>query len=443
MLSKILAIAWKSLYTTYSDRNQLLVMLATPLALATLIGFAFSSFFSPGKDVPITQIKLAVVNLDTGASINNNEVKNGQIIVDMLVPVDGVEDPENALHQLTSAVLFDDADTARRAVDEGTYAAALIIPADFSSALTYRPGDTVMGQTQLEVYGSAASPVSVNIVRSIAQSFANVIATGNITINATIEELIAQTISDPVLATRLLAAQADGSFAPAFELAFDPMNNPIRLEQQSVRGEPVSFNPLAYFGAANAIFFMMFTAQGGAASLHTERAEGTLQRMLVTPTPRLVILLGKLVGTFINCVVQLLLLFVFLTLVGSLFSGELRFVWGSNFLAVIAVAAATALAASGLGALLTALVKDEQQGDTMGSVVVMAMGVIGGTFFDTSAVPVLSTLRYLTINFWGTSAFTRLSANDGDIGLNVLILTLLGVVMFVLGLLLFNRRLEI
>lgn len=119
--------------------------------------------------------------------------------------------------------------------------------------------------------------------------------------------------SNGFLCALCVSAPLHVGFQPDFAPAYNPEFTPITIEQQTVTGEVATFNPMVYFGAAQAIFFMMFTAQGGATSLLAKRRDGTLQWMLVSPTPRMVILLGKLVGTLINCIVQLLLLFIFLS----------------------------------------------------------------------------------------------------------------------------------
>ncbi len=78
MLRKIWAITWKELYTTFTDRNLILIMIVTPLALATIIGAAFSGFINnTSNDVPIRDIPVAVVNLDQGADANGTTVNNG------------------------------------------------------------------------------------------------------------------------------------------------------------------------------------------------------------------------------------------------------------------------------------------------------------------------------------------------------------------------------
>jgi ABC-2 type transport system permease protein len=450
MLSKLWAITWKELYTTFTDRNLILVMIATPLALATIIGAAFSSFWTGGNDVPVRDIPVAVVNLDAGTEANGTTFNNGAIFVQALVPptldndasAETVATEGNPLYALTNAVQLDDAAAAKAAVDRGEYAAAIIIPADFSAKLTYSQQHSIE-PVSVEVYASAASPTSAEIVRSITEGIANQIATGSITIEATIESLIERAQTDPAFALQFGAAAASGGFGAEFADAFTPGSNPVSIEQQTVTGERSTFNPLVMFGAAQAVFFMMFTAMGGANSMLEERRDGTLQRLLVTPTPRIVILLGKLLGTLVTCIVQVTILVLALTLVGSLLSGQLQFIWGSNLLLLAAAIVAVSVAACGLGTILAAAVQNPEQGSALGGIVSMGMGVLGGAFVSIEVFPefVRSFSRF-TINYWGTDAFVRLAQNQTDITTNLLALFGIGIVLFSIGVAVFNRRLS-
>lgn len=437
MLRKILAMSWKEVYTTYTDRNLLLIMIATPLALATIIGFAFSGFLgNGGNDIPIRDIPLAIVNLDEGSPTFGGQ-NNGQIFVDLLVPGASDDQPE-ALLELTDARQMADPDGARRAVERGELAAAVIIPPDFSANLTYSPTHQGIDPSTIQIYTNSAQPISANIVRSIVTGIGDQIATGNIAVAVTIDALVERAQQDFVTALQLLA-----NFNPDFAPAFDPDTNPIRVEAQTVTGEAPTFNPLVYFGASNAILFMLFTARGSAGSVLEEKQDGTLARLFSTPTPRIVILLGKLVGTFITCVVQLLLLFFFLTLVGSLISGEMQFIWGRHIGSIALVIVASSLAASGLGTLLTALVRTPQQSDFIGSVIILTMALLSGAFFSVENVPFLRVARQFTLNYWGVDAFTKLALDQTDIGLHVAVLLVFGAVTFGAGLVIFNRRLEV
>src|SRR5690606_18038215 len=229
-MTKILAIVWKDLYTTYTDRNLLLIMIATPLALASIITLAFSNFFTQGgSDVPIQDIPVAVVNLDQGVEIFGMTVNNGEAFVNILVPPeDATEETleENVLFALTNAVELPTADEARAGVDDGTYSAAIIIPADYSEKITYSQEHPTIEPVTVEVYASPAAPVSANIVRSIVESVVNQTATGNIAIAATINALVERAQRDPSFGIQFGEAAASGEFQPDFAAGFDPATNP-------------------------------------------------------------------------------------------------------------------------------------------------------------------------------------------------------------------------
>ena len=191
---------------------------------------------------------------------------------------------------------------------------------------------------------------------------------------------------------------------------------------------------------------MMFTARGGAGSLLTERRQWTLQRLIASPTPRPAILLGQMLGTVVNCIVQLIALFIALTLIGSVIAGELQFIWGRNIPAILLMIVTVSIAAAGLGALITGLARSEEQANVIGSAVIIVMGLLSGSFFPVQALesaPVVRVLPYLTINYWAVDAFLSLAIGEGSILLNVALLLGLGAVMFGIGWWAFNRQLDI
>ena len=65
-MKKLWAIAWKDVYLTFTDRNLLMIMVATPVLISTIVGMAFGSFADEGG-VPFSDIPVAVVNLDQGS----------------------------------------------------------------------------------------------------------------------------------------------------------------------------------------------------------------------------------------------------------------------------------------------------------------------------------------------------------------------------------------
>ena len=101
------------------------------------------------------------------------------------------------------------------------------------------------------------------------------------------------------------------------------------------------------------------------------------------------------------------------------------------------------LAAAGLGTLIASLVTSPDQGNLIGSIVSMMMGLFGGVFFSVQQIPILAPLSRLTIVYWATDAFSKLSLEQGDIGLNLAILLVIGAVFFASGWAIFNRRMNV
>jgi ABC-2 type transport system permease protein len=444
MFSKLAALIWREIYMTYTDRTLLLILLVTPLALATIIGAAFSGLIgSGGSDVPIRDIPVAVVNLDQGAEQNRQAIQYGQIYVDAFVPPTAIggDDGENMLFELTEGVSLTDAEAARAAVRTGEYTAAIIIPADFSAALTAAQGGSA-AETTIEVYASDAAPISANVIRSIVLNISNQLMTGNIAASATLQALFDRAGNDAAFGTELLISTASGNFSPDFASALENVENAVQIEQQAVRGEVIGFNPLVTLGAAQAVFFMTFTALGGVTSLIDERKEGTLPRLLMTPTPRALILIGKISGVFINCVIQVSALIVALAGVGIILEGEVRFIWGTNLIGLFAVVLSVAFAASGMGALVAGFARTSEQANVITTVYSLIGGVLGGAFFTVDVIGFLRPLTRLLPHSWAVDAFTRLSQNDNAIELNLMVLVLMGLILLSIGIVVMNRRME-
>ncbi|MBL8156532.1 MAG: ABC transporter permease [Anaerolineae bacterium] len=453
-MSKIWTIAWKDIYATYSDRNLVLVMLAAPLAVATIIALAFGGLAGGGS--PISNIPVAIVNLDQGSGGFNY----GDIFVNAFIPPadgsgapastctlvqnDGTPAPSsgNTLEDLTEAVRLDDAAAAKAAVDAGTYTAAIIIPADFTARLTYG-ANKPMEATSVEVYGNGGQTLGAGIIRSIAEGFVNQIVTGNVAVAATIEAMVQRAQTDLAFGAQFLAANATGSFQPDFSCAFEPALNAVRVQQDVLRREGSSMSAsaslLVVFGSAQAMFFTLFTGQGGILDIFQERRQGTLQRLIVSPTPRLAILLGKLAGTFVTCVTQLIFLFIALTLVASVLNGGFLMIWGNNLLLVGLIILGAALAATGLGTFIAGLAKTPEQAGVYGSVISIGLSVLGGAF----GFQLPPSVAQFSLLYWGTDAFQKLSNGRTDVGLNLLILVGFGVGLFAVGYWLFNRRLDV
>lgn len=431
-MSKIFAIAWKDVLITFTDRNLILIMLVTPLTLSTIIAVALGDVASGAnfRDIPV-----AIVNMDAGDPAG--EVNYGQIYVSAFIPQEtstsdaecsvSVDDGEAGtdLADLTNATIYDNAETARQAVRDGDVVAAVIIPEDLSRTLAFQPGQEMRDPVNIEVFGDPNRSISAAIIRSVVEGLTNQIVTGQIAIAATVDTLIA-------------SGNALNFEQDALACAFVPGFNTITVAREAVAGD--EFDPLVIIGSAQAAFFALFTAAGGASGILEERQNGTMQRMLVSPTSRLYILLGKLIGVFMMVLLQLVFLFVSFTLVGSMLDGEIKLIWGTNIPAIIALILLTSLSAAGVGIFIASLAKTVEQVGIVGGVVALAMGMLGGAFFQVEVLGDFEFVTRLSIVRWGAEGFTKLSNGEVDIGLNLLFLLLIGMVLFATSLAVFARR---
>ena len=123
-MSRIAAIAWKDLRSTMRNVPALVMMLLAPLALSALLGFAFGG----GQSFSISATKVAVANADTGDA---GPVENaGAVVVGVMKSPD--------LSDIITVTDKPSAAEARKSVDDGKAATAVVIPAALDGPL----GDT-------------------------------------------------------------------------------------------------------------------------------------------------------------------------------------------------------------------------------------------------------------------------------------------------------------
>lgn len=161
--------------------------------------------------------------------------------------------------------------------------------------------------------------------------------------------------------------------------------------------------------AGQLVTWVQITLLGAAEVLVNERLGGTLRRMLVTPTTRAVVLMGKLLGRLSLGVLQMALL-----LVGGavLFGVE----WGRDPLATALVSLAFALATVSLGVLLATFARTRGQAGSLVVGLSMGMAALGGAWYPLEVTPPLyqQVVRILP-STWAMRAYTDLLARGANV----------------------------
>ena len=411
-MKKVLLIGWKDVTLAFRDRAALILMLAAPFLLTVGLGFV-TGRFSGTSDSGVSDIEVVVVNHDGG--------QIGNALVDMLRSPD--------LDTLLDPSIVDDPALARRQVDDDEAAAAVIIPAGFTDSIIPAPGAEAAGPlVQLEIYANPTRPTTAGIVRTIVDQFLSQVEVSRAGAQVAVTQLVVQGLIQPSDAAQVgaevgarLAQGAQGSSS---------------ITLKSTTGEvAASFDPLAYMAPGMALMFLMFTASNGGRTLLSERAQGTLPRLLVSPTSSAQVLGGKVFGIYLTGVAQMLILIGASTLLFGL-------KWGDP-LGVVALVLAAVAGAVGWGMLITAIAKTPGQIGAIGSAIMLIFGILGGSFLNTDYMPAwFNALGKITPNAWGLDGFTILGLGGGlgDLGTPIAALLAMGVLLFAIAVVLINRR---
>ncbi len=319
---------------------------------------------------------------------------------------------------------------ARKLVDDNKTVAVVYVPAGFTDSIIPIDGTTISTQTiQIELYGNPTTPTGVSIVKNLLEQFISRVEVGRVSGMVSVTQLLESGAIDPSQA--LAVGQAVG------ESQSDSLGNTssIKLNNVTAAGTEVKFNMLALLAPGMALMFLMYTVSNGGRTLLVEKAAGTLPRMLISPTSSFQILGGKVFGIFLSGLAQLLILIIGTTLLFNLN-------WGDP-LAVVVLVASAALAATGWGIFLAALLKTSGQVANIGMALMLIFGVLGGSFINVSLMPDwVQWFSRISPNRWGLDGFTTLAMGGTltNIVTPIIALLIMAAVLFLVSIMLFDHR---
>lgn len=497
-MNKVFIIARKELLSTLRQRNMLLIMFLSPIVLVTIIGLAFSGLSSGANfaDIPVAVVNLdagftlqtgdrspAPLGLDWDALLQQNQqlalslgtrsggdfsINFGDQLAAILLSqpltasagvlsfaefscplLSGAQVEANdaegwSLDALLNAVALDDPVAARAAVSGGDYVAAVIIPPDFSRRLVpaAQAGTdkaSIIEAGAIEVFANPGSAISASIVRAVVEGIAVQFERVSVAANALGWALEERTASlDPqTLQTSLQTV--DVSALEPVGCLWTPQAGTVQINQQPVdqaQAQSTLAIIMVVIGGAQAVFFALFTGVFGINAIYEDRIQGTLQRLLVTPTPSGVILAGRLVGNLVIVMTQLLVLLLAFTAITSLVEWEWRFIWGTNLPALLLAVFGLSLFSTGLGVLIVGLAKSSEQVQLIGPAITILLSAASGSFGFT--LP--RAFAQFSPIWWGLDAMRKLAGGEADIGLHLVALFAAGIIFATVGTYFFRRR---
>ncbi len=414
---KTFLIGLKDLRLAFRDRAALIFMLAAPFALTLGMGLV-TGRFSGNSNAGITDIPVVIVNLD------NKEL--GNALEDLFSSQD--------LAELVEPASMSSPEAARQLVDEDKAAAVIIIPKGFTQSIIPSQGDFANGNApqavQIEVYANPSRPTSAGIIKSIVDEFISRVEEGRISGETSILQM--------VISGRITPQQAEAAGTEMGQRLQDAPNNDtlaITLNSTTADGEAVQFDVLAYLAPGMALMFLMYTVSYGGRSILAEKSQGTLPRMLVTPTNSAQILGGKIFGIFLTGTAQMLILIG----ASSLF---FQLKWGDG-LGVILLVFAAVFGATGWGMLITAFARTPAQVGSVGSAIMLIFGILGGSFVNLEQMPpAIQAFSKITPNAWALDGFTTLGLGGtlADLSAPITALLTMGSILFLISVLLFGKN---
>ncbi len=360
-MSRVLAMVRLNFTQMFRDRGELVSIIVLPLLLTWVFGMAFGA---SGSSARVTDIPVS----DADGSVYS------RFVIKTL--------DDTAAYR---AVAVSQAE-ARRRVRAGDAPVAVIIGKGFGEDVehartarieTLRDPGAAEARAIVEIVEGAGARVATNAQAAHTAAAALALGTGG-----------AYPANAPDF--RMLYAKADSLWHPA---------PPVGVTSEFVRvskthGAELSAPANTQYSLGFTVFFVTMVALGGAGGILEERELGTLRRLLATPASRAEIVGGKVAAVASTASFEAFMLVGFGVVVFGVN-------WGNAPLAVILVLGSLVLATTGLGVMLSVLVRTRNQLSALVPVLSTAMAMLGGCYWPLEITsPAMQKIALLTPTGW-------------------------------------------
>lgn len=419
-MKKLIDLTLKDLRRAFSNIFGIVMMLAAPFLITGLIYFAFGGVGGDDGSFNLQPIRAQIVNLDDGIPGFNA----GEQLSEFLA--------SESVSKVVDTSRVDSDSAARSAVDEQRSDVAVLIPPGFTSDAVSN-----QGEASITLYQDPTLTLGPQILRDLINQFTDGFAGAKIStdvVQAQFEErgmTLTQEERQAVAngyAQELQAGEHNHDTQASSGITLVQPGANVENEQAGVYIGPVM--------AGMMIFFVFFMGANGAQSIIAEDEEGTLPRLFTTPTPRGTILGGKLLAVVVVLIVQTAILIIASALLFDIS-------WGEP-LSVVLASFSMILAAAGFGVLIMSFLRSTRQtGPVLGGVLTVT-GMLGGLF--TTGIPDVPTFfdqaKLAMPQGWALEVWQRVlsGAPLEMMWMPLTVLTVIGLVFFSIGVLIFRRR---
>ncbi len=386
-------IAWKDLLEFGRSKLRLAMLVLMPLFMMVMVGYIFPS------GTTISNQPVAIANLDTGVPMNatttmymGNEFVTGLRVINN----------DSKMMVLSASPGYDDIKTK---IQDGTLSGGIIIAADFSRCLI----------------GGEQGNITIVTDQSNPQ------------LSAMMQSVLGQTIT------------AMGKAWAAYNLG-TRLNISVTQAAAAIQPYNVRFTGIVPGSSSNYFQFvapgiismvvMMSLMTGLPHAISYEKDMGTLDGMLVAPTNRLSIILGKVLAQTVRGVVQAAIIFALaILLFGVVVYGNLLLVAGLILLSVFSFV--------GLGILITSFSDKEETATMVMMTLMFPMMFLSGVFFPIQQMPwFMQDIAQVLPLTYATTALRKVMVLGADVSAvwtEVLILFAFGAVLLAVAVPMFRK----
>ncbi len=179
----------------------------------------------------------------------------------------------------------------------------------------------------------------------------------------------------------------------------DSMLEGLAPEESSIRTVESRSWGLIQAVAGTAVIMLLFSLVTRGASLLTEKESNTLARIMTVPLKPYHIIYAKFTYGFLLGMVQMIIMFVFASLVFGL---DLQ----TNIAAILLMMIATAFACSSFGLFISVFFTTYQQAEIISIIIILVMSTLGGSMIPIYIMPdFMQQLAVISINYWSIQGF--------------------------------------
>ena len=389
-------IAWKDLLEFSRSKLRLAMLVLMPLFMMVMVGYIFPSGTS------ISNQPVALANLDIGPAVpispTNWTATYGDAFLAELKQINS----RTGMMDLSVSTGFDDIKTR---IQDGTLSGGIIIGRDFTQCI-------LQGEpTNITVVTDQSNPQLSAMMQSVLGQ----------TVTAIGKEWGAMNVSQSL---RISFTEAQVRIQP-FNAQFTGI----------VPGSSSNYFQFVAPGIISMVV-MMSLMTGLPHAISYEKDMGTLDGMLVAPTNRLSIILGKVLAQTVRGVVQATIIFVLaVVLFGVVVYGNLLLVAGLILLSVFSFV--------GLGILITSFTDKEETATMVMMTLMFPMMFLSGVFFPIQQMPwFMQDIAQVLPLTYATTALRKVMVLGADVSAvwtEILILFAFGAVLLAIAVPMFRK----